>query len=402
MKSTVVFAFRIWNLGGGHLLALRWAEQYIHREYSVRIIYQEINDDFVCEEIERLKIECIKVNDWWNEEEWRRGLYGAGSVYVLVFSLNDYFRIAALKTGNIKVAMYLWDDYQYKIKEDDKLSHLNYVFTHFSIKSIFNVGGIITADHNYLRGATDYYKLSARSVKNIHNVNIGIDIVDVTEASILERAINRGELKIVSIARAEFPFKGYLIGLLDLLETFKADYRIKVSIISYGSGVQRLEDHIKEKEFPENIEVQLYGKTEYTKLKEVFSDCTLYIGMGTSVLDAAQYGIPCIVVKPWTMRIIGRDFFSHEHPQLGFYDKGDENDVSAQISAVMDMTDDEYFSLGKQTRRTVLDLYDNTSNAWKIMDAFASIPERSSSRAVNVSYQFRKCMHAKKMKIKEK
>ena len=260
------------------------------------------------------------------------------------------------------------------------------------------LGGIITADNYYLRGAKDYYKLPDESGKNIHNVNIGIDIEDVTEASILERADNRRKLKIVSIARAEFPFKGYLIGLLDLLETFKADYEIKVSIVSYGNGVQRLENHIKEKNFPENIEVKLYGRTEYTKLKEMFSDCTVYIGMGTSVLDAAQYGIPCIVIKPWTMRIIGRDFFSYKHPQVGFYGKGDESDVLAQILAVMDMTNDEYFSLGKQTRRTVLDLYDNTSNAWKIMDAFGSISNGKSSMAVNFSYQFRKYMHAKKMK----
>ncbi len=400
MKRTVVFTCRKWNLGGGHLLLLRWAEQYTFEGYHVRILYQEIKDQYIKQEIIRLKIDCVKINDWWNEREWKCGLSIDGKIYVVTLSLNDYIRCVGIRFRNVKVALYLWDNYQYKIREDDDFAKLNYILTRWAIRDICKMGGIITADYYYSDCAIQYYKGLSDWGKNIRHVNIGIDIVDISDSSIWNRAVNRKKLKLLSIARAEFPFKGYLIGLINLLEVINTDYEIDVDIVSYGNSIDKLKKAYLERKFPANVNIKLHGKKDYTELKQFFSDCNLYIGMGTSILDAAQYGIPCIAVTPWTMKLIGRDFFSSSSPQLGFYKKGSEKDVLKSILEIMNLTDDAYYLLGKETRKTVLDMYDNKINARKIIDCFEAIPEKGISMAEYSMFLFRRYMHNRMVKRK--
>jgi len=103
---------------------------------------------------------------------------------------------------------------------------------------------------------------------------------------------------ILTAARADFPFKGYLLGMIDWIQQVDIS-ELKLIMVCYGEGYNTVKELVSG--LPEHIKnrVELYGQVTYEKLKDLISDSFMFVGMGTSVIDAAVLGVPTIPIEPY-------------------------------------------------------------------------------------------------------
>jgi len=99
--------------------------------------------------------------------------------------------------------------------------------------------------------------------------------------------------KIVSIGRI-VDFKTYNFHMIDIVRKL-IEEKIEIVYEIYGHGPQEklLKKKITELELNSNVIFK--GKLNYENIPEVLEDAYLFIGMGTSVIEAAMCGVPSIV-----------------------------------------------------------------------------------------------------------
>jgi glycosyltransferase involved in cell wall biosynthesis len=101
------------------------------------------------------------------------------------------------------------------------------------------------------------------------------------------------KFKIISIGRI-VDFKTYNYHIIDVVRKLKND-RIEVLYEIYGEGPQKeqLIEKIAEYKLESNVFVK--GKLKYEEMPMVLEDAYLFVGMGTTVIEASMCGVPSIV-----------------------------------------------------------------------------------------------------------
>jgi hypothetical protein len=131
----------------------------------------------------------------------------------------------------------------------------------------------------------EFYKLSKNKYNfTIHRLPIFIDS-NISNLNLVKNNI----FNILTITRFEFPFKGYVLGLIDtFVELFKNDKKISLTIIGYGANKEEVD--LKLKQIPANIKerISVLDQVAYSAIGDYINKCDLYVGMGTTILDAAN------------------------------------------------------------------------------------------------------------------
>jgi len=162
----------------------------------------------------------------------------------------------------------------------------------------------------------------------------------VEERKIEERKISK--YKFVSIGRFA-KFKTYNIYMMSIIrklldEGFEIIYEI------YGSG--ELEKYMKEeiRRFSLEKNVFLKGNLDYSSFSKVLESAYLFIGMGTSVIEASFCKVPSLVAIENAKKSISYGFLH----QLPYYNVGEknsnlkENDVYALIKNLLSLDEKSY------------------------------------------------------------
>ena len=147
---------------------------------------------------------------------------------------------------------------------------------------------------------------------------------------------------IMTAARADFPYKGYLMGLVDDFAALKKKYTgLKLLIVAAGNDLPKLKEKING--LDENIkkDLMINGWVTYPKLIELMKKCKVFVGMGTTILDAAlQYKV-----------VVSSAFNTLEHKSCGFFSDNPfvlgpvESECSAALpylDSVLSMDFEEY------------------------------------------------------------
>ena len=112
--------------------------------------------------------------------------------------------------------------------------------------------------------------------------------------SLIQMGINNKIL--MTASRADFPMKGYMIGLVDDYAVLKKEFpNLKLVIVASGLDRDVLVEKINSS--PYKDEITLYGWMDYDRLCKMLESSTVFIGMGTGVLDAAVRYKPAIAVN---------------------------------------------------------------------------------------------------------
>jgi glycosyltransferase involved in cell wall biosynthesis len=98
---------------------------------------------------------------------------------------------------------------------------------------------------------------------------------------------------IVSIGRLD-PLKGYNLYMIDVMAHLRSK-NLPATWTVYGEGGLREEMDTRIHELGLNDAVRLEGNLPYRKLAEALREAYLFVGMGTSVIEAALCGVPTVV-----------------------------------------------------------------------------------------------------------
>ena len=113
--------------------------------------------------------------------------------------------------------------------------------------------------------------------------------------------------KIVSIGRLE-NFKRYVLPMIDTVEQLHDDgYDFEFYIYGHGQMEKSIKNYITER----NVEqyVFLMGKLEYEKLYQVLEDTFMFVGMGTTIIEASSIGVPSLQAIDNENRTVTYGFF---------------------------------------------------------------------------------------------
>lgn len=283
-------------------------------------------------------------------------------VFILVFDYYEYFIAQKIKekNNNIEIFLYIVHPFLHtckdiKVPKKNKFAKLTcYKLYKQLLLKLYKNGSLLFMDEDCIKYNEKHFNVKLpKSYSNIIRLPIKIEKEE-------KRKLKSSEFNILSIARHVFPFKGYLIGLLKDFVLLKRKYpKLSLTIIGDGKDKEELvcllddyEDYIKK-------DIHLIGSIPYFNLKRYFEKANIYIGMGTTLLDAAKYSVPSITVYSYTYEFFAVDYF-HENPHiLGGFQENEENygTVKKQgkdlLEKVVQMSSSEYQNLCKKSYAAV-------------------------------------------------
>lgn len=173
--------------------------------------------------------------------------------------------------------------------------HLNEYF----IKGKNHVESVL---HSYLLNnyISDKSKLfMSRAVRDSHEVHLRRKMPEariwplpIEERMFQDVVRNPRKFKIVSIGRA-IDFKTYNIYMIDVIdELVREGYDVYWDVYGRGDLEQEMRMRIGERKLEDRI--SLKGTLPYPEMKTALSDAYLFVGMGSSALEAGFCKVPCI------------------------------------------------------------------------------------------------------------
>ena len=230
--------------------------------------------------------------------------------------------------------------------------------------------GMVFMDEDTLYYCNDFYNCNNTNEKI---VRLGLEIPDINiQKDFMRQDTRKRKFTILSICRMDFPFKSYILGLVDAyVELKKCNEQLELVIIGDGEDIGILESKIKKmpKIFQEDI--QLLGSVSYDTLKKYFNESDVYVGMGTTLLDAAIQGIPGIISKAFCEEALTTGFFCEAYNDLS----GNEKVNGAKLMKIeevlrktIDCSFDEYKQLCSRSYDMVKEYYNINKSMRQLLE----------------------------------
>lgn len=145
----------------------------------------------------------------------------------------------------------------------------------------------------------------------------------------------RDSFNILTVSRADFPFKGYIKGLIDCFCSMYHDYNIRLTIVT--SGQQRDLVYAWSKGIS-NIEI--VENVSYNELSKYYRNADIYVGMGTTILEAASEGIIAVPVSPYTYECRTNGLFT-DNPNWVLTEENEGESIERILKNVISLSDTE-------------------------------------------------------------
>ena len=198
---------------------------------------------------------------------------------------------------------------------------------------------------------------------NLDNIiKLGVEIDRIEEKVIMNRYHNK-YFTILTISRIDFPFKYYLLPLIEIIAKKSImNKNIRLIIIGDGKDKGLIENLINSKGLNKNI--SMISMCEYDKLNNYINISNLNIGMGTTILDAGKYGLPSLVAIPYCKAPLTIGLFSKENDSLGepYDNEMIYKNMEIEIDRIMSMNENEYFAISIETYNHIRKEYNEDIN----------------------------------------
>lgn len=163
---------------------------------------------------------------------------------------------------------------------------------------------------------------------------------------------------ITTMARIDFPFKGYMIGLIDIFSRHYKEYGLELWIIGAGESEGELKEKIDSLNDDVRKNIKLLGNIEYSKIKDILKDSYVFVGMGTGILDAASVMLPSIGVQAYRYECLGNGFFNENPGALGYMsDKEELHSIEKELIEIFKLSKEEYKGLCYQENSAARNYY---------------------------------------------
>jgi len=355
--KTVFVIFRSGISGGTATLSIRIGEWLVNNGYEVLYICQNYND---MNNVRTMKEKGIQVYKWGLKQIVNKlsKKYNSCNFNVLTYSLNEFLFVETLKERLhiTKITLYV-------VSSNGliKGSKLHSIFNGITsilyakiIKELVTNESVIFMNNASLDLTEKYFGLT---IKNKEDIIYYLPIeVRPYDKNTISRKAELETFNILTIARADFNFKGYIIGLIDdFKQLCDIHDNMTLTIVTFGKDEDKIAEKIKKLPNEVQSKINLIGRTPYEKLREYFAQSHLFLGMGTTVLDAVNHSVPAIVVQPYTYENKTPGFF-HKQPVRLTYE-GNLVPAVKFMESVIQMDKHEYEELCKKEHDTLKEYY---------------------------------------------
>lgn len=357
--------------GGSHTLMLRMCKWLSMNGIKSAIICDVATNDEIVNQLNEYGTQIICTNLYNIKEAAATvsGLLEQEPIKVVSFNFYSYLNLESVK----KRAGLEFDHFMYCIhpRSFEKGASISNRF----LKKIYLCGYrrlYLRMHHNNAVIMMD--KINEEASNNIYNVHEQFPIIPLPmfcdKSDDAESIIMNGYSSnlIMTAARAEFPFKGYIIGLIDDFAELKKDYpSLKLSIVSAGDDIDEVKEKIEA--LPADIanDIKLVSWLSYDRLLEFIKGCKLFLGMGTSILDAALQYKPGVVVGYDTYENIS-DHLIAEEPDRFAVEKECRQRAIDIIRKVLSLDFDRYRQEALKSYLKVAEYYDIDGNMKKFLE----------------------------------
>ncbi len=234
-----------------------------------------------------------------------------------------------------------------------RLKGINYLYKKY-LRLNFN-RSIVFMDWETAHSYSEYYHAPVDN----RFFHVGDFIPEYDKKLVYEKAVRRKEkVNILTVARMDFPFKGYVYGLVDNISRIQLT-TAEIHLFVVGDGkdfklIERLADQQKESE----VKVHLCGNISYGDLENYYKSATVFAGGGTTLIEACKFGTPSIITLDNQM---GADCigYMNEWPEnMGGTIEDTKHDVIDLINNLCIMSDDEYVKISEDSYKAVKLNYD--------------------------------------------
>lgn len=340
----IVFYYNNMILGGAELLIVRIARKLQQYGNDAIVISKSISKD-ILKELTHNKINyyiCkspdIKIISMINKNH---------STLIVTFFYIDYIHIKYIMRNLKNAQILLYCVHCQGMIFGRPIPHImKNVFMKHS-KSFIESGiknkSIWLMDKETIDRTKKYYMLD----KKIKIMPVGLPYdYDKTEGNIkelIQQKIDRNTLKIISVARADFPFKGYIIDLIEQFAEYNTKYpNSELHIVSSGKGENFIINKIKEQKTNVQACIIFHGKMYPEELKKLLSKMHILIGMGTTMLDASSEGVIALPVVPTTMKCLCAENFFSENLLFSVLPNEGSKNLFSILEKVQKMSDMEF------------------------------------------------------------
>lgn len=345
--------------GGAQTLIMRVGGRLKQKGVDARVVCRDVSDKMREQFVEN-HIAINKIN-MWTAENLLADVKEEDTVFT--FFLRDFLMcesyVAEKKIG-CKVLLYILHPSLLRLEGLKKLKSGRVFVRNYIGKFIYQYidnGNIIFMDEMCMEWTEQFYHKEIDNPKE-KIFRIPMDDIDwKAEKFDLKLEKRKEGCRILTIARADFPFKGYIKGLIEDFSVLQKKYKnLSLKIISYGPGIDALKSWIMTAEQNGAKNIELIGETRYDLLEEYYWQAHLYVGMGTTLLDAAKYGVVSVNALLDTYQLESTGFF-HEFPYLAAAEKKNSSPALNLLETAIMLPREEYEKWSEMTRELFQQYY---------------------------------------------
>lgn len=224
------------------------------------------------------------------------------------------------------------------------------------IQKLHKDGCITYMDTECIKKTEEFYNIKLHDY-NIVRLPYNVEKLDLTEIENRDQ-LRKERFTILSISRAEFPMKGYLVQLLQKFGDFYKEHKNSyLCLVTFGDGEKELKKILDDYNDEIKEHIIMYEKMKYEDLEKVWRNASVYVGLGTSILDASNKGICSIPVLQYSMQFKAKEIFYEIPEQISANLNVDQEGYEA-IKKVYDMDSEKYKNVSILCHNALSDYYD--------------------------------------------
>ena len=357
---TIVFYQDSYIVGGSETLILRLAKQLISNGFRTIILSKET----ICDETISRQIFSLKNSEYYQFDNTSKQFLSSSGA-ALCFT-EEKVIVYVRSLISLINACCLLDSYKFKSK---------IVFRTYIIHPHFSWTNEKMADFIYRpwvrRMVKRHQMFFMDEITREEYIKHYNEDSYVSEKALIKRLpiiINdsikfkekKHNMSILTACRMDFPFKGYVIGLVqDFYRLLKKYNNIELCIIGDGPNKEELKKVVSSLPKVVQNKITLISNVSYDKLLSYINCADILIGMGTTVLDAVNINTISLVAVPYQMENLASSFFDDDFKNVG--DPYDENKryltFYNEIEKIILMSNSDFIAKQKVGKRLLSEHY---------------------------------------------
>ena len=318
-RTMIIINDTLGAYGGGQTLILRICTYLVKNNYKTGILCHDDGNTEIVNKLEQLGvvIKCVKA---WETEKLEQVvnefLAMDSSLTIINFAWNQYLNIELVKRRNhcvFKNIIYCIHPATFEKGAGINNKLLALIVRKLYARTIMKMSrnNAIVFDTEIDQERTEGFLKVKLSGVPVLRIPVFVEDKD-NYKDIIKTGFDSNV--ILTASRAEIPFKGYMLGLIDdFAKLYESNDSYSLKIISAGDDINQIKDRINSLPNAIQKKIFLYGWMTYEQLEEEIRNCKIVVGMGTTILDAAKNYKIAIPVSFYTTENNADDYFGSDY-----------------------------------------------------------------------------------------